>query len=757
NDNGTGVFAASISCITPCFPPVAVADMGEVLPALVCQGEVLNFDGSDSYAQPGFSLVQMDWDFGDGTTATGTTVSHSYSEPGAYIVNLTVTDDNGCTNTVFTNLDVYVGTTPSFSGTTESLTVCQGGTVDLNGIATPLLWSALPTADFGAGVYLPDDVGQPFSSQLTYGFFPTGTTLTNVNQIIGICADLEHSFMGDPVITVTCPSGQSVILHQQGGGGTYIGGANDTDSDLNPVPGDCWHYCWSANAQLGTFADCSAFGPTPNVIIGGNPPANALAPGTYTPVTPINNLIGCPLNGTWTFTFTDMWLIDNGNLCAWEIDFDPSLYPDLIQFTPVITDQAWSGSDVVLDPNDPTHASITPQTPGTYTYTYSVTDDFGCTYDTALTVTVTHAPVAGASIVPGSICSDPTLLHAEIVDFIPPPPTCIWTLEMHDTFGDGWNGGANVVIVINGTPVSYTVPAGSNDVTVNLNIPVGASIQVLYTAGTVWNNENSFEIVDNGGATVYDSPSGPPTGTLWQGQGSCGPGVGPLQWHWTPATGVDLPNAQDVTTQITQPTEFVITVNAYQQPWCFTTDTIFVQPPSWLEDDSVVVDVLCNGGNGSITLITTGPGGPWNYAWEDGNGSVIQSTTASNGDALSTVAGTYTAYISEGANGNGCLDTLTATITEPPPLVWVTTPDDTLICLTGNAVLAAEAQGGTGAITLNWQGIAGNGPHTVSPIDTTDYVVQAVAADGCTTLFADATVFVNPPLTVDPLLPDTEC
>ena len=260
------------------------------------------------------------------------------------------------------DLEVHAGTTPLFTGTSEDVTVCQGGTVDLFGVVTPVLWSAMPSIDFGAGVHLPDNVGQTFTSQLDFGFFPPGTTLTNVNDLLGICVSMEHSFMGDLVISVTCPNGQSVVMHQQGGGGTYIGAANDQDNAANPQPGTCWDYCWSPNAALGTFAQSAAFGGTPNVMPGGSPSANALIPGTYSSVNPLSALVGCPLNGTWTFSVTDLWAIDNGFLCSWNINFDPSLYPDLVQFTPTIgfhpDSLNWTGPDITYDPFDPTHTTL---------------------------------------------------------------------------------------------------------------------------------------------------------------------------------------------------------------------------------------------------------------------------------------------------------------------------------------------------------------------------------------------------------------
>ncbi|MFN9327581.1 MAG: proprotein convertase P-domain-containing protein, partial [Flavobacteriales bacterium] len=59
-----------------------------------------------------------------------------------------------------------------------------------------------------------------------------------------VCVSMEHSFMGDLVVYLTCPNGQSVTFHQQGGGGTFIGGALDGET-VPPSPGECWEYCFS--------------------------------------------------------------------------------------------------------------------------------------------------------------------------------------------------------------------------------------------------------------------------------------------------------------------------------------------------------------------------------------------------------------------------------------------------------------------------------------------------------------------------------
>jgi len=58
-----------------------------------CANEVLSF------SLPNSNYTSYQWNFGDSTSATGSTVSHSYSEEGFYPVSVEVTDINGCHQT----------------------------------------------------------------------------------------------------------------------------------------------------------------------------------------------------------------------------------------------------------------------------------------------------------------------------------------------------------------------------------------------------------------------------------------------------------------------------------------------------------------------------------------------------------------------------------------------------------------------------------------------------------------------------------
>ena len=61
-------------------------------------GQTVQFDGSTSH-DPDGSIVSYAWNFGDGGTATGAVVSHAFASPSTYSVKLTVTDNDGGTDT----------------------------------------------------------------------------------------------------------------------------------------------------------------------------------------------------------------------------------------------------------------------------------------------------------------------------------------------------------------------------------------------------------------------------------------------------------------------------------------------------------------------------------------------------------------------------------------------------------------------------------------------------------------------------------
>lgn len=74
-----------------CAPDVILSP-SFVVPSAIDQGENVVFDGSSTAATLLVPNANYQWDFGDGTAATGPSVVHSYATGGTYTVKLTVTD-----------------------------------------------------------------------------------------------------------------------------------------------------------------------------------------------------------------------------------------------------------------------------------------------------------------------------------------------------------------------------------------------------------------------------------------------------------------------------------------------------------------------------------------------------------------------------------------------------------------------------------------------------------------------------------------
>ncbi|MBN1456037.1 MAG: PKD domain-containing protein [Methanomicrobia archaeon] len=74
-------------------PPVADAGPDRT----VVLTDTVRFNASGSY-DPDGTLIAYSWDFGDGCTATGVSVTHQYTQNGTFVVNVTVTDNDGATD-----------------------------------------------------------------------------------------------------------------------------------------------------------------------------------------------------------------------------------------------------------------------------------------------------------------------------------------------------------------------------------------------------------------------------------------------------------------------------------------------------------------------------------------------------------------------------------------------------------------------------------------------------------------------------------
>jgi gliding motility-associated-like protein len=441
----TGNFAIIVSCGPPCERPVAIVDAGGPNPIRVCVGEEITFDGNPSTFADGTALATYNWTFDDGTedNTSGLVVNHSYDEPGEYRVQLYLVDDNDCNSINLPDVQIFVGTTPSFDGTTPSLEICLGQNVDLNGVVNGTLWNGDPENPIGGFLAIPDDQTQCFTSEITFSNFSPGQTVVNENDIDNLFINFEHSYMGDLVITFTCPNGQSMVAHQQGGGSTFLGEPIDNDSDLNPGVG--YDYYWAPDATNGTWSgESGAFSTLPS--------------GTYSTVEPFSELIGCPLNGIWEVEICDIFGSDNGFIFDWTVNFDPSLYPDITQFTPVYgagcDSTSWSGPFITTTSPDCNDINVTPTDLGLHSYTYSATDNHGCTYEEVVVVTVVQGPIAAVLSQDLSFCGDPVQMNAFVSN---PTPGANYIYEWSPATGLSNPNSASTFINTLTGDMTYTV------------------------------------------------------------------------------------------------------------------------------------------------------------------------------------------------------------------------------------------------------------------------------------------------------------
>ena len=191
----------------------------------------------------------------------------------------------------------------------------------------------------------------------------------------------------------------------------------------------------------------------------------------------------------------------------------------------------------------------------TTTYVATITSPFGCVKKDSVTVNVNPPPII--NLIPG----DTTLCLGDSINF-GIQSTCTYTLEMFDSWGDGWNG-QTISVYDNGNLVgTYTIATGySNSVT--FSTTNGNSIALVYGFGS-FQSESSFNLIDGQGNIQFSVAVGGMVGwvsgnTYYTGEGSCGLILSNYTYNWTPSTSLSNPNIQNpVATPLTT-TAYTIT------------------------------------------------------------------------------------------------------------------------------------------------------------------------------------------------------
>ena len=364
----------------------------------LCAGETLSLQASPELSEN----TSFEWLL-DGVIESNTNeFEETFNDFGGHILTLTTTEE-GC-DAYSEQVRIRVGTEPVINLLADPSTVCPGIVSSIGSDVNSDLnfsadietggWESFPCQDeFAEETYLPDGSGVSYETSITLDCFGEDQILTNVNDIISVDINMEHSYMGDLDIYLTSPNGVQVTLFEQAGSSTWLGQATDGDASQELV-GIGADYGWSMNPEYnGTMAAAITAGNTvelDNLNTGEvfNPTGQSLISSTYLPVGDFNDFVGTSLNGNWTITVTDNLNIDNGWIFSWGITINQNIIPSSWSFDNYIVDESFviSNDNIVSYTNN--SINIQPE-PGTHNYTYEVVDNFGCTFYEEIEITAT--------------------------------------------------------------------------------------------------------------------------------------------------------------------------------------------------------------------------------------------------------------------------------------------------------------------------------------------------------------------------------
>lgn len=169
--------------VTVTAPPAPVIDAAICsFPSSVSAGTPVNFSSCSSNA------TSFNWNFGDGSTATGSNVTHTYSNAGNYTVTLSVNSTYGA-DVATAPINVTPFQPSSFSGVYNGSADCSGSpftgstTVNVSG-TTITMNGVLSGISFNiTGTYNPANYTFTIPSQVTNGNTVSGNGYFQVNGI----------------------------------------------------------------------------------------------------------------------------------------------------------------------------------------------------------------------------------------------------------------------------------------------------------------------------------------------------------------------------------------------------------------------------------------------------------------------------------------------------------------------------------------------------------------------------------------------
>lgn len=299
---------------------------------------------------------------------------------GLYTIKLSTVDANNCG--VFSDTIMFMimdGSGISLSGVPEESVSLYDTLVISCGYTTSPMYGCIEDVTNSVQNYI----------DVAHGF-PEDAVLEDVADIESICMEIEHSYLGDLEVWITCPSGNRLDLfngyENSNCSWEFLGEPIDVRN--NPCePGVPYHYCWTHDASQ-TIEQIAENPPiyTYTDALGNTYSDHQYIPaGDYTPIGDWSSLLGCPLNGEWKLHFRDHMGISDGYLFSFSFNFN---YEGYHSMGPYLNEEyfVWTGHGIISGPNGSSTIVVNAQEPGLHTYTVSATSNYGCSYDTTFSI-----------------------------------------------------------------------------------------------------------------------------------------------------------------------------------------------------------------------------------------------------------------------------------------------------------------------------------------------------------------------------------
>ena len=209
----------------------------------VCKGNPTQFTSTSTTNPNGQQIQSYQWNFGDGQTGVGQTVTHTYAQAGNYQVTLAVACGNGlCTDQKTQTVPVYAA--PVASATANPSTVIYGGTATLtaNAGSTGTFNFHWEPANMVVSPNSQTTQTVPLQATQTYT-----VTVTNPQGECSSTAQVTVSMEGSNMTALAAADqtslceGESTTLHAYPSGGTgnytysWNGPNGFTSSQQNPI------------------------------------------------------------------------------------------------------------------------------------------------------------------------------------------------------------------------------------------------------------------------------------------------------------------------------------------------------------------------------------------------------------------------------------------------------------------------------------------------------------------------------------------